>query len=1048
MLEKKVKLELFLLEGERGFDELTLRSKMTEVVKLSDNEFRSIFYDKGIDESLPNCWEDFKKMLIEYCIGQSIYSIKKFSEENWFSYITRLAEWARIRNYDENVVIKKLRKEYLPKHLQYMLYATDVKISTVLDTLKEIETFHGKQGKQYKEKTNVKFRDNEKKTFKTIKMKNDVVCFNCKKTGHYANDCTLNKKSINKAHDKEKNDKILDTRMIKIGDEKFVVVFDSGSSHNIITNKMVEHIGNLEYVKEEKTLVLIDGSEIKVNRKVKLDFTYLNKQYSDFFLVVENKYNCQILIGNPLKCEIDNRKEIPIKCTIVTKCASPISWSCPIRRYKDKVEFEELINKLEKDGIVEESQSSWCHPVVLTRKKSGSLRFCVDFRKLNDVVELDGFELPKISEIINTLRGQEYFTKIDLKDGFFQIDIKDSDKEKTAFFTGKRLMQFCKMPQGYKNSPAIFQRVMLLVLKGLVGEICLVYIDDILVFGQNKEIHDKNLRSVVKRLAEYGLKENLEKRVECVKNIDFLGFNISLNVVKPNTDRANGIINYQEPKTKKQLQRFLGLINYDRNFIKDLSPKLSKLYACLHKDKKFKWTDEESKIFKSIKENWTKDLYLIISDHNKSYTLETDASDTGLGAVLLQENQPVAYISRLLSKAEKNYSITEKEVLAALWAMEKLEYYLIGKNFVIYTDHKAMEELKKKKEFGSSRIVRWFERLERFDFIIKHKPGIEMQRTDALSRASTSVNMIKEEVKNLEKEILNYHQKKNHRKNISEDLKKIGINTSKYLLNKILKQCLECKMKEKKSQRSGYFIETSFPGERVAADILEISKNTKVLVIIDYFSRKIFAKLITGKQSSKVLDFIAKVNKILKMKVLQTDNGKEFSNQKLSEYLKNNRIIHKFSIPYYHPSNGRVERANRTIREGLKKTKGPVRIKLKLVVLNNNNSYHRGIGMSPEEAMKTENYQKVIDNSKNYQKKFRKYFVKHEKFYENDKVLLKNELKSHKMDNEFEKIGTVTRRLGKDAYEVELKEGNKFVRHASQLKLLERGKLDVSNIYA
>ncbi|KAF9756185.1 Retrovirus-related Pol polyprotein from transposon opus, partial [Nosema granulosis] len=316
---------------------------------------------------------------------------------------------------------------------------------------------------------------------------------------------------------------------------------------------------------------------------------------------------------------------------------------------------------------------------------------------LNDIVELDGFEIPKIQELITLLHGKKYFTSIDLKDGFFQIPIRECDKEKTAFYTGKRLMQFKKMPQGYKNSPAIFQRAMQLIFQDLLETVCVIYIDDILVFGTNLEEHDRNLRKVLSRLNEYNLEENTEKRVERAESIKFLGYEISYNSVKPSLDRAQGIMDYKSPESRKELKRFIGMINYDRHFVKGLSDLLAPLYKLQSEEKKFIWTEIEEEIFNKVKKKWKEKLELFIPDMDGEFTLETDASDTGLGACLRQKDRPVAYLSRTLSGAEKNYGITEREVLAALWAMEKLQYHLVGKKFLLITDHKTIEFIKTKK---------------------------------------------------------------------------------------------------------------------------------------------------------------------------------------------------------------------------------------------------------------------------------------------------------------------------------------------------------------
>jgi hypothetical protein len=404
----------------------------------------------------------------------------------------------------------------------------------------------------------------------------------------------------------------------------------------------------------------------------------------------------------------------------------------------------------------------------------------LDLRRLNDIVVLDEFEIPKISELIHQLHGMKYFTRIDLKDGFFQVKIEKEDCQKTAFFTGNRLMQFTCMPQGYKNSPAIFQRCMSIVLQDLLGLCCLVYIDDILVFGKTIDEHSKNLELVLNRLNSYGLLENREKRKECVEVIEFLGYEISYNTIKPLLKRAQGIVDFSSPKSKKQLQRFLGMLNYDRNFINGITELAKPIYELLGGKVKFIWDTTHENAFNKLKDEWKKNLELRIPDISKRFTLETDASNVGLGAVLLQEGKPVVFISRSLSKSEKNYSITEKESLACLWAMEKLRYYLTGKEFDLVTDHKAIEEIKKKKDFGSAKMHRWFDRLERFQFKVKYKPGQQMILADALSRsANEEVKMGEDFGLSIETKVLREHERLNLRRAIKKDLKKLGILVNK-----------------------------------------------------------------------------------------------------------------------------------------------------------------------------------------------------------------------------------------------------------------------------
>ncbi len=194
---------------------------------------------------------------------------------------------------------------------------------------------------------------------------------------------------------------------------------------------------------------------------------------------------------------------------------------------------------------------------MIVRKKTGKIRLCIDFRKLNELVELDNFNVPKISEIMLSLRDKKYFSIIDLKDGFFQVPLRKEDKEKTTFLDGNnRLMQFKKMPQGFKNSPAVFQRGMQIILRDLIGTHCFVYIDDVLIFGCTEEEHDRNLELVVNRLKKYGLKCDNQKSKTKQTEIQFLGYTITKNKVKPVTCRAEGIINFKKPLKKKRCKSF------------------------------------------------------------------------------------------------------------------------------------------------------------------------------------------------------------------------------------------------------------------------------------------------------------------------------------------------------------------------------------------------------------------------------------------------------------------------------------------------------------
>jgi hypothetical protein len=401
-------------------------------------------------------------------------------------------------------------------------------------------------------------------------------------------------------------------------------------------------------------------------------------------------------------------------------------------------------------------------------------------------------------------------------------------------------------------------------------------------------------------------------------------------------------------------------------------------------------------VFNKIKEQWSKKLEVYMPNPDGMFELETDASNLGIGAVLRQNGMPVAYMSRTLSKSEQNYSITKKEMLAAIWSMEKMRYYFQGIKFKLITDHKALEELKSKREFGSARLQRWFERIERFQFEICYRKGRALIAPDALSRAALEISKNKDEDAKKRNEILNIHERLNHRKTIMKDVERMGHSINEKELSEILKCCDVCIKKDRQKVHTCHFNETTYPGEKIGVDILDIGKNKKVVMAIDYFSRKLFAKMIKKKKALKVKKFLDDIFREFKFKFLITDNGKEFSNNVLKDWIRKEGIEQIFAIPYYHKSNGRIERANRMIRNAFRKSNAINAKVLKEIISNYNNLLHRGIGMSPNEAMKAENRNEVIENSNKYIREFMNKDNSFVRLNVNDRVILKKEIKKAK----------------------------------------------------
>ena len=367
--------------------------------------------------------------------------------------------------------------------------------------------------------------------------------------------------------------------------------------------------------------------------------------------------------------------------------------------------------------------------------------------------------------------------------------------------------------------------------------------------------------------------------------------------------------------------------------------------------------------------------------------------------------------------------------------MEKFEYYLMGRKFISITDHKAIEQMKDKAVFGTHRIQRWFERLNRFDYNVIYREGSKMEQADTMSRCLliSKQGLTEGEI---EEKVMEIHVSNAHRKNIKDKIAEIGINLSQNKISKVLKNCKECMQTEKRFGKSARFIVTKRPGEIVACDLMDLKKQKFIVVLIDYFTRKIWAKLIDNKKPEKILVFLEKVREELQFEELLTDNGKEFNNNKVDQWCENNAIKRTFSVPYYHQGNGRVERAIRTIRTGMKKNKGLYQSRLKEVVRTYNEIKHRGIGISPNEAMMSKNREIVLKNQQKYANEFKE--KKFEELKTGDDVFIRNESKKDKMDLEFNKQGKVLKKLRENIYLVKEKGGKKRIKHISQLKIWRR----------
>ena len=400
-----------------------------------------------------------------------------------------------------------------------------------------------------------------------------------------------------------------------------------------------------------------------------------------------------------------------------------------------KVEVKSMLDM----GIIERSDSPYASPIVLIRKKDGSNRFCIDYRQLNKITIFDAEPMPVTDEIFAHLSKDKFFSKIDLAKGYWQIPVKLEDRQKTAFVTPDGLYQFRTMPFGLVNAPATFSRLMRIVLQGLqhVDN----YIDDVLVHTPDWETHLKTLKEVFKRLYEAGLTARPTKCMVGHDRLEFLGHIIGQGRLEPHQDKMDKILQAPRPQTKKQLRSFLGLVGYYRKFIPNFAAVAVPLTDRTKNKEpnKVVWEDSQELAFQSLKQRMVSSPILHLPDVEKDFILRTDASSTGIGAVLLQEHNdtkfPIAYASKKLLPREQRYSTIERECLAIVWAIGKFQSYLYGKPFILETDHQPLVYLQKAKVVNS-RIMRWALALQPYRMRIEAIKGSQNVGADFLSRLS------------------------------------------------------------------------------------------------------------------------------------------------------------------------------------------------------------------------------------------------------------------------------------------------------------------------
>ena len=414
----------------------------------------------------------------------------------------------------------------------------------------------------------------------------------------------------------------------------------------------------------------------------------------------------------------------------------------PAQRQIERKECERMLA----EGVIQPSQSEWSSPVVLVAKKDGSTRFCVDYRKLNTATRKDCYPLPKLDEHIDSLGGAAYFSTLDANSGYWQIPVAPEDREKTAFVCHAGFFEFLRMPFGLCNAPATFQRTLDILLAGVRFDYALVYLDDIIVYSSTFSEHLRHLDHVLSLLKSANVTLKLEKCRFASREVEYLGHLIKPGKLELKYSNVRALAGLSYPRTKTELRSFLGTCNVYRRFVRGFAS-IARPLTDLTKDDI--GTDlpppgeKELKAFEELRNALLSPPTLALPRGDRQFVVDTDASKEQFGAVLQQKGDdgrmhPVGYWSRVLTSAERNYSATELEAAAIVWAVSTLRHYLEGTRFQVRTDHQALSWLFGPYCSDNSRLARFRLKLAAYDFTVSYLPANRNRAADGFSRLETT----------------------------------------------------------------------------------------------------------------------------------------------------------------------------------------------------------------------------------------------------------------------------------------------------------------------
>lgn len=442
------------------------------------------------------------------------------------------------------------------------------------------------------------------------------------------------------------------------------------------------------------------------------------------------------------ECLFDEPKDLPPQRVGHDHKIPLLEGSNPVnqRPYRyalyQKTEIDKMVQSLLDAGTIQSSSSPYASPVVLVKKKDNSWRLCVDYRNLNSMTIKDRFPIPLIEDLMDELGGSSVYSKIDLRAGYHQVRMHSEDIHKTAFKTHSGHYEYLVMPFGLTNAPATFQNLMNTVFKPFLRKFVLIFFDDILIYSASVEEHVQHLSQVFEVMRQNNLYAKKSKCDFATTRVEYLGHFIEAKGVSTDPNKIKAVKEWPQPTGLKQLRGFSGLAGYYRKFVKGFGG-IARPLTVLTKKDSFCWHVEAQTAFDELKTALCEAPVLALPDFNKQFVVETDACGSGIGAVLMQEGHPIAYISRHLKGKQAHLSIYEKELLAVVFAVQKWRHYLLHGHFIIRTDQRSLKYLLEQR-LNTPIQQQWLPKLLEFDYEIQYRQGKDNLAADALSRVEGS----------------------------------------------------------------------------------------------------------------------------------------------------------------------------------------------------------------------------------------------------------------------------------------------------------------------